>query len=417
MMDQREIHAADLPARHALNSREVAMKPSILRNLMLSFLTLGLVMGAVFPLFANLFVEWKPGMLLWFCVSALAAGVILGLANYWLVNWVLLSKLRRISQVATAISDKDISHHCNMESDDTIGEIVTSFNKMAENLRDLIGEVANMSGSVSHDADTIQELMSAVRRRFDAQQLTVASINSSTGTLSDTVAQISASAGQVSEAARNASNLAKSGGNIVQETIQGMRQINESVTQGSSAVDSLGRKSDEIGAIVAVINGIAEQTNLLALNAAIEAARAGEQGRGFAVVADEVRKLAEKTAQATQEISDMIQSVQQETRNAISTMQSGTEQVRGGVEKATEAGLALQEIVRSVQMVSEMIERIASGAESQNQMVSEVGGHVQEISRMVQEASEDTVSGERSSGELAKLSAKLDQVIKQFKLR
>jgi methyl-accepting chemotaxis protein len=259
--------------------------------------------------------------------------------------------------------------------------------------------------------------MSAVRRRFDAQQLTVASINSSTGTLSDTVAQISASAGQVSEAVRNASNLAKSGGNIVQETIQGMRQINESVTQGSSAVDNLGRKSDEIGAIVAVINGIAEQTNLLALNAAIEAARAGEQGRGFAVVADEVRKLAEKTAQATQEISDMIQSVQQETRNAISTMQSGTEQVRGGVEKATEAGLALQEIVRSVQMVSEMIERIASGAESQNQMVSEVGGHVQEISRMVQEASEDTVSGERSSGELAKLSAKLDQVIKQFKLR
>ncbi len=393
------------------------MKPSILRNLMLSFLTLGLVMGAVFPVFANLFVEWKPGMLLWFCVSALAAGVILGLANYWLVSWVLLSKLRRISHVATAISDKDISLRCNMESDDTIGEIVTSFNKMAENLRDLIGEVANMSGSVSHDADTIQGLMSGVRRRFDAQHQTVGRINSSTETLSATVAEISASAGQVSEAARNASSLAKSGGEIVQQTIQGMRQINESVTQGSSAVDSLGRKSDEIGAIVAVINGIAEQTNLLALNAAIEAARAGEQGRGFAVVADEVRKLAEKTAQATREISEMIQSVQQETRNAISTMQNGTEQVRGGVEKATEAGVALQEIVLSVQMVSEMIERIASGAASQNQMVSEVSGHVQEISRMVQEASEDTESGEQASGKLAKLSAKLDQVIKQFKLR
>ncbi len=264
---------------------------------------------------------------------------------------------------------------------------------MATNLRELIGEVANMSGHVNRDANTIQELMTGVRSRFDAQQQTVGSINSSTETLSETVAQISSSASQVSEAARNASNLAKSGGNIVQETIQGMRQINDSVALGSSAVDNLGRKSDEIGAIVAVINGIAEQTNLLALNAAIEAARAGEQGRGFAVVADEVRKLAEKTAQATQEISGMIQSVQQETRNAISTMQSGTEQVRGGVEKATEAGRALQEIVLSVQRVSEMIELIATGAASQNQMVTEVRGHVEEISQMVQDASVDTLTG------------------------
>lgn len=393
------------------------MKPSVLRNLMLSFLALGLVMGAVFPIFANIFVEWKPGMLVWFVISALVAGASVGLANYWLVNWVLLSKLRRISQVASAISNKDISHHCSMESDDMIGEIINGFNMMAANLRDLIGEVANLSGSVNRDANTIQGLMAGVRSRFEAQHQTVGSINSSTETLSDTVAEISSSAGQVSEAARNASNLAKSGGHIVQETIQGMSQINESVTLGSSAVDSLGRKSDEIGAIVAVINSIAEQTNLLALNAAIEAARAGEQGRGFAVVADEVRKLAEKTAQATKEISEMIQSVQHETRNAISTMQSGTEQVRGGVEKATEAGRALQEIVRSVEMVSEMIERIASGAESQNQMVSGVRDHVEEISRMVEEASEDTLSGERATTELVILSGKLDQVLKQFKLR
>ncbi len=303
-----------------------------------------------------------------------------------------------------------------MQSHDMIGEIIHGFNMMAANLRDLIGEVANMSGHVNRDANTIQGLMSGVRNRFDAQQQTVASINSSTETLSETVAQISSSASQVSEAAHNASNLAKSGGNIVQETIQGMRRINESVTLGSSAVDSLGRKSDEIGAIVAVINGIAEQTNLLALNAAIEAARAGEQGRGFAVVADEVRKLAEKTAQATQEISGMIQSVQQETHNAISTMQSGTEQVRGGVEKATEAGRALQEIVLSVERVSEMIEHIATGAASQNQMVSEVRGHVDEISQMVQDASVDTMSGEQATRELASLSAELDQVIKQFKL-
>jgi methyl-accepting chemotaxis protein len=113
----------------------------------------------------------------------------------------------------------------------------------------------------------------------------------------------------------------------------------------------------------------------------------------------------------------MIQSVQQETRNAISTMQNGTEQVRGGVEKATEAGRALQEIVLSVERVSEMIELIATGAASQNQMVSEVRSHVDEISQMVQDASTDTMTGEQATAELASLSAKLDQVIKQFRLR
>jgi methyl-accepting chemotaxis protein len=393
------------------------MRPSILRNLLLSFLALGLVMGAVFPFFASLFVEWKPGMLAWFVVSALAAGVILGLTNYWLVSWVLLSKLRRISQVSGAIGNKDISLRCQMESDDMIGEIIASFNKMTDNLRELIGEVATMSGRVNADSHTINTLMGGVREGFETQRQAMASIHSGTETLSATVAEISSDASQVSAAAQNASNLARSGGSIMEQTIQGMRQINESVTLGASAVDSLGRKSDEIGAIVAVINGIADQTNLLALNAAIEAARAGEQGRGFAVVADEVRKLAEKTAQATREISDMIQSVQLETRNAIATMQNGTEQVRAGVEKAGEAGHALGEIVHSVETVSDMIARIASGAASQNQMVTEVRDQVERISGMVRDASKDTVTCESAIGELASLSAELDQVVKQFKLR
>lgn len=343
------------------------MRPSILRNLMLSFLALGLLMGAIFPFFANIFVEWKPGMLLWFSLSALAAGAVLGLANYWLVNVVLLSKLRRITQVATAISNKDIRHHCEIQSADTIGEIVQGFNKMAENLRDLLREVAEMSGNVSQDATAIQQLMDKVQQRFSAQQQTVSHIHGRTGDLSGTVAEITASAQQVSDAALTATRTAESGGSIVQQTIYGMKQINASVAQGASAVDNLGRKSEEIGAIVAVINSIAEQTNLLALNAAIEAARAGEQGRGFAVVADEVRKLAEKTAHATHEIGGMIESVQVETRNAIMTMQEGTEHVRNGVGNATEAGVALQEIVRSIQLVSEMTERIAAGAASQTE--------------------------------------------------
>lgn len=393
------------------------MKPSILRRLLFAFLAFGLGMGAVFPFFANFFVEWKPGMFGWFVVAALLAGVTVGVINYWLVNVVLLSKLRRISEVATAISRNDITHQCSMESHDTIGEIVNSFNKMAENLRELIGQVAVMGGNVNHEAEVIQNVMTRVRGRFDEQYQSTKAIISSMDDLSSTVGDISQNASQVAEASRNASQLAKAGGSVVQETISGMRQINESVSAAANAVTSLGHKSDEIGAIVAVINGIAEQTNLLALNAAIEAARAGEQGRGFAVVADEVRKLAEKTANATKEIGQMIQSIQEETRHTVLTMESGTTQVQEGTTKAEEAGGALQEIMSSVESVSNMIERIAAGASAQHQMVGNILDRVQEIGAKIEETIDDTVASEKASKDLAVQSAELDTTLKRFKLR
>lgn len=393
------------------------MKHSILRNLLLSFIGLGIVMGLIFPFFASFFVEWKPGMWIWFSISALGAGATVGLLNYWLVNRVLLSKLRRICEVAQAISNKDITHHCSLESDDMVGEIITSFNKMSSNLCELISEVARMGSSVNQDANTIDGLMSRVHKNFNSQQASVEGINASTQTLFGTVAEISDSANQVATAARRAAELASSGGQIVQETIREMQQINDSVTQSAAAVDDLGHKSDEIGAIVAVIKGIAEQTNLLALNAAIEAARAGEQGRGFAVVADEVRNLAEKTAEATKQISSMITSIQSETSHAISAMRNGTDMVKAGVDKASEAGVALEEIVQSVQGVSAMVERIAAGAKSQNQMVSAVRNQVTEISQIVDNTAADTQSGQETSKALAKLSARLDSVLHQFKLR
>lgn len=124
------------------------MKTSLLRNLLISFLAFGISVAVIFPFYANFFVDWKPGMLVWFVFGCLIAGIVMGVVNYWLVNVILLSKLRRISEIATAISNKDISHTCTLQSADTIGEIVDSFNKMAENLRDLIGETITLSDKV-----------------------------------------------------------------------------------------------------------------------------------------------------------------------------------------------------------------------------------------------------------------------------
>jgi methyl-accepting chemotaxis protein len=392
------------------------VKTSILRNLLFAFLGFGLLMGAIFPFFANFFVEWKDGMLVWFVVGALVAGISVGIINYWLVNTILLSKLRRISDVANAIGRNDITHHCSIKSADTLGEIVDSFNRMTENLRSLIGQVAGMSGNVSENAGAIQGLMSRVHGKIDGSRQSTQRILDAMNALSSTVGEIAEHAAQVADASRKASQLAKQGGHVVQDTVQDMQLINRSVSEAASAVDSLGRKSDEISAIVAVINGIAEQTNLLALNASIEAARAGEQGRGFAVVADEVRKLAEKTGSATQEIRTMIESIQDETRLTVATMENGTGQVREGVRKATEAGRSLQEIVVSVESVSAMIDKIASGAAVQNQMADEVLGGVEEIVGMIDEIVHDTKTSEGLSNGLAAQSAELDQVVKQFKL-
>ena len=392
------------------------MKPSVLRTLLFAFLAFGLAIGLIFPFYANIFVTWKEGMYGWFFASCLVAGAVIGVANYWFINVILVSRLRRVAEVATQISERNLSHDCRIESDDTVGEIINAFNKMAANLRGLIGEMGGMSGRVEQDTRNIQQQVGEVRERFSGQYESTKQIAAAMSQLTGTVRDISATAEQVAQSSRSAVTTARLGSTVVAATVAGMGSIRHTVSEASGKIDQLGRRSDEIGAIIAVIRGIADQTNLLALNAAIEAARAGEHGRGFAVVADEVRKLAEKTGSATEEIGRMIGAIQGQVKETVVSMEQSQSQVETGVASAEKAGQALAEILAGIEDVSAMMERIAAGASDQRSVVDAIGRQVSDIESGIQDALARTQSADASCSALAAQSANLHREVGRFRI-
>ena len=393
------------------------MKSSILRNTLLSFLAFGLIMGAVFPIYAGFFVDWKPGMRTYFVAGCLVAGLIMGVANYFVMNLMLLRSLRRMSVVARAISEKDLTLDCTLQSHDIIGEIAHSMSVMAETLREVIGKVAGLGDRVNRDCQGMQTNLSSVSRRMEAQVGDAAEISRAMEALTHTITGVAQHAAEAASAGRQAEALAQTGTGVTHAVQSAMHHVQRVVEDAANAVADLGDKAEQIGDIVQVINSIAEQTNLLALNAAIEASHAGIHGRGFAVVAEEVRRLAEKSSQASLEIQDMIQSIQSGTQHLVRAMEGSTEQVQGGVTKAEEAGQSLNGILDSIRAVSAMVEQIAEGAEQQASTVAAVEGRTREIHTVAAGTLHEARDTEGASSRLAEQAMDLSGVLKSFRLQ
>jgi len=260
---------------------------------------------------------------------------------------------------------------------------------------------------------TTSDQMATGAEQVAAQVSTVATAGEEMSATSGDIAQNCILAAECSQQANAA---AVSGAGVVNETIAVMRSIAARVTSSATAVDSLGRRSDQIGAIVGTIEDIADQTNLLALNAAIEAARAGEQGRGFAVVADEVRALAERTTRATGEIGGMIKAIQLETRGAVIAMEQGVREVANGSEKAANSGIALEQILKQINLVTTQIDQVATAAEEQTATTTEISTNIQQIAEVTSHTSRGAQESATAANKLSGFADELLNIVGQFRL-
>ncbi len=315
-----------------------------------------------------------------------------------------------------ARGEGDLTKLINVTSNDEFGQLADEINSLVEKIRRIISQIAQTSEQVSASAVELQAnsaQMAAGAEEVAAQAVTVATAGEEMSATSGDIAQ---NCQMASEGSQQASAAAVSGVQVVDETIKVMNSIAERVMSSAKAVESLGSRSDQIGQIVGTIEDIADQTNLLALNAAIEAARAGEQGRGFAVVADEVRALAERTTRATREIGEMIKAIQQETKGAVIAMEEGVSEVAKGSEKATDSGRALEQILQQINDVNMQIHQVATAAEEQTATTSEISSNMHQITEVVDKTSRGAKASASEASHLSTLADDLRRIVSQFKI-
>jgi methyl-accepting chemotaxis protein len=342
--------------------------------------------------------------------------ILLGTACALFISKTLTKPLKDAVSVANAISEGDLRVSIVVNSQDEIGQLMSAMKTMDDTLKEVLSETklaADNLASASRELSTGSAQMSlGVGEQSDR----ASQIAASSEEMSQTVLDIAKNASSMADSATETTKIAHDGESIVNRSVEEVKAIADTVNESSRLMASLGERSKQIGAIIDVIKDIADQTNLLALNAAIEAARAGEQGRGFAVVADEVRKLAERTSQATTEIGSMIGAIQQEVDKAVHNMSDGTKRDAVGVEFAAKAGDALHTIVSSVQDLQARVQQIASATEEMSSTSDQISSDIETIASVSRETSSSSGQIARSASDLAELSSTLQRLVGRFKV-
>ncbi len=350
-------------------------------------------------------------------IIGFVTALILAMTGFFIGN----SISRNITTVVNSLNemasgDGDLTQRLKSNSNDEIGALVKGFNTFISKLQEVIAEVTGSTDRVAEAAAGMKRVSEMSAMGMSSQQEEIQLVVTAMAEMTASVDEVSGSAGRASDTANTASSEAIAGKQVVEENMQAIRRLAADVEHASGVIQELDSHSESIGKVLNVIRDIAEQTNLLALNAAIEAARAGEQGRGFAVVADEVRTLATRTHESTREINDMISRLQSGTQSAVQTMTKSREQAQVSVDQAARVGDSLERIAQGVENISGMNILIASAAEQQTAAVREINNNIVNLGQVVSQVTESAHIAEGDSEKLAVLAEQLKTQVSVFRV-
>lgn len=328
----------------------------------------------------------------------------------------LMKSIRVAVGVAEVISSGDLTNDVEVTSNDEMGTLLNALSQMRNNLYNMVTQMNDSSSQLAAASEELAAVSEETNQNIRQQQSEVEQAATAVNEMTATIQEVAKNANETSQTAYSTNSSTIEGQNVVRQTVSSIGQLASDIENASDVIHQLESHSENIGGVLDVIKNIAEQTNLLALNAAIEAARAGEQGRGFAVVADEVRTLASRTQESTQEIESMIEKLQSGSREAVAVMEGSRKQATESVDKANSAGTALQSITEAVSHISDMNTQIATASEEQASVAEEINKNITSVNDLGHRTANGANETTSSSEELARLAASLQSLISQFKV-
>jgi methyl-accepting chemotaxis protein len=347
---------------------------------------------------------------------ATVLALIFGLVAAWAITRQIVIPLNQTLKVAERVASGDLSHNLASQRQDELGQLQRAMQNMTVGLRELIGGISDGVTQIASAAEQLSAVTEQTSAGVNSQKVETDQVATAMNEMATTVQEVARNAEEASEAAVAADQQAREGDKVVGEAIAQIERLASEVGNSTEAMGHLKRESDKIGSVLDVIKSVAQQTNLLALNAAIEAARAGEAGRGFAVVADEVRSLAQRTQKSTEEIEELIVGLQSGTQQVANIMDNSRSLTDSSVELTRRAGSALENITRTVSTIQAMNQQIATAAEQQSAVAEEINRsvlNVRDVSEQTSAASEETAA---SSAELARLGIYLQTLVGRFRI-
>ncbi|KWS35995.1 chemotaxis protein [Pseudomonas amygdali pv. ulmi] len=346
--------------------------------------------------------------------AATALALVLSILAGWVITRQITTPLQETLEVVERVASGDLSRNLKVDRKDELGKLQATIQRMTVSLRELVGGIRDGVTQIASAAEELSAVTEQTSAGVNSQKVETDQVATAMHEMTATVQEVARNAEEASEAAVAADRQARDGERVVNEAIAQIERLASSVGNSSEAMGALKQESDKIGSVLDVIKSVAEQTNLLALNAAIEAARAGEAGRGFAVVADEVRSLAQRTQKSTEEIEALIARLQSGTQQAATVMDSSRELSTSSVELTRRAGGSLESITKTVSAIQAMNQQIAAAAEEQSATAEEINRsiiNVRDVSEQTSAASEETAA---SSVELARLGNHLQLLVSRF---